>query len=315
MKLFATQVLSEVSNERNCFLFRRWTTCVTTLLLCCSCGAQTNESGNDMFSIFKKKSADNEASTVHAEVGAPLVRESTFPAEPGVPIEPVAASVTRFSVEGEPPTATLQSKLPRDGASEAFVVAAKDARPALAFVKVSSAGRTELWELSAQNAFVRQRTAQFDAAQGSWTNYFVHDVAVLPGDIVLVGLRYREPRVKDALFLYDAAANTFQNLAPFATSGRFFSVARPTADTVLVVYATNNTRLAAEQYYPAPTRVLLFSPQHPRGIAVLDLAPKDGSVDRWAVIGKKLWLESMDNRERTVRHNFVWSLDLSKLLP
>jgi hypothetical protein len=304
---------SEVSEKMNRFRFRLWTVFVTTLLLGCS--PQANESRNGMFSIFKKKSSNEESSTVHAEVGAPLVRESVFPAEAGVPIEPVAASVSHYSVDGVPPNATLRPKSLEAGVSAAFVAAATDTRPALAFVNVSSAGRTELWELSSQNAFARQRIVQFAAAQGSWTNYFVHDIAMLPGELLLIGMRYREPRVKEALLLYDPSADTFQNLAPFATSGRFFSIARPTADSALVVYATNNTRLAAEQYYPAPTRAVLFSPRHPRGITVLELAPKDGSVDQWALIGGKLWIESMDNRQRTTAHKFVWSLDLTKLLP
>ena len=285
---------------------------MAALLLSCGCGTQADESGDGMFS---KKSADSGASTVHTEVGAPLVRESAFPTGTGAPVEPVAASVTRFSVDGIPPDATLLPQSSEAGASAAFVAAATDTHPALAFVNVSSAGRTELWELSAKNTFARKRTAQFDAAQSSWTNYFVHDVAVLPGNLVLIGLRYREPRVKEGLFLYDTSADTFRNLAPFATSGRFFSVARPSANTALVVYATNNTRISPEQYYPAPTRVLLFSPRHPRGIAVLELAPKDGSVDRWTLNGRKLWIESTDNRERTAAHRFVWSLDLGKLLP
>jgi hypothetical protein len=305
--------MSARPEENNRFRFLLWTVCITTLLLGCS--PQANETGNGMFSIFKKKSANDESSTVHAEVGASLVRESAFPADTGVPIEPVAASVIQYSVDGVPPNATLKPKSLEAGTSAAFVAAATGTHPALAFVNVSSAGRTEIWELSAQNTFARQRTARFDAAQDSWTNYFVHDVAALPGELMLIGMRYREPRVKEALFLYDASADTFQNLAPFATSGRFFSVARPTADSALVVYATNNTRLAAEQYYPAPTRVVIFSPRHPRGITVLELAPKDGSVDRWALIGKKLWIESMDNRQRTTAHRFVWSVDLTRLLP
>ncbi len=268
-----------------------------------------------MFSLFKKKKANEAVSTVHAEVGAPLVREATFSAAPGIPIEPVAGSVSTYSVDGVPPNAKLGPKSSEAGASSAFVAAASGSRPALAIVNVASDGRTELWELSPQNAFARQRAAQFDPAQASWTNYFAHDVAVLPGDLLLVGLRYREPRVKEALFLYDAAAGTFQNLAPFATSGRFFSVARPSAATALVLYATNNTRIAPERYYPAPTRVLLFSPRHARGITVLELAPQDGSVDRWTVTGRKLWIESTDNRDLTAPRKLVWSLDLAKLLP
>jgi hypothetical protein len=285
------------------------------MLLICGCSTQTNESGNGMFSIFKKKSADSETSTVHADVGAPLVRETTFPNESGLPIEPVAASVTRYSVDGVPPNATLHPPSPEASVSAAFVAAATNTQPALAFVNVNPPGRAELWELSAHNTFARQLAANFDAAQDSWVDYFVRDVAVLPGNLMLIGLRYSEPRIKEALFLFDASTNTLQRLSPFATSGRFFSIVRPTADTALVVYATNNTMLAAEQYYPAPTRVLLFSPHHPRGISVLDLATKDGSVERWALIGTTLWIESLDNRERTSAHRFVWSLDLSTLLP
>ncbi len=289
--------------------------CVACLLLGSACGTPANESENGMFSIFKKKKADETPSTVHEDVGAALVRETAFPTTPGLPIEPVAGSVSRFSVDGVPPDAKLGPAPAGDAASAAYVAPAMPSLAALAVVKLSSEGRTELWELSPQNTFARQVAVQFDPGQASWTNYFPQDVAALPGGLVLIGMYYRVPRVEEGLFLYDRAAGTIRNLAPFATMGRFFNVARPSADTALVVYATKVTRLGLEQYYFAPTRVLLFSPRHPRGITVLELAPKDGSVDRWTVIGRKLWIESTDNRGRHDSHRFVWSLDLAKLLP
>lgn len=267
-----------------------------------------------MFSIFKKK-ADETVTVVNADVGAPLVRETAFPATAGLAIEPVYGSVTKYSVEGALPGAKLVPYEGDGSGSAAFVAAATPQLPALAVVKVGSAGRTELWEMSAQSTFARKLEVQFDPAQASWTNYYPQDVAVLPGGRLLIGIFYRTPRVEGGLFVYDRAAGTIERIAPFETMGRFFTIARPSADSAVVVYSTKVTRLAMEQYYFAPTRVLVFSPRHPRGLDVLELAPKDGSVDRWTIIGRKLWIESTDNRVTGKPARFVWSLDLAKLLP
>jgi hypothetical protein len=278
------------------------------------CGTQANESGSGMFSIFKKK-AEETASVVHADVGAPLTRETSFPSTPGLSLEPVAASVTRYSLDGVPPNVTLGPHSGDNSDSAAYVAAATPKLPALAVLKLNTGGRTELWELGAKNELVREVKVRFDPAQDSWTNYFPQDVATLPGGLLLIGMYYRVPRVEEGLFLYDRAAGTIERLVPFATMGRFFNIVRPSADTAVVVYATKVTRLGMEQYYFAPTRVVLFSPRHPRGLNVLELAPKDGSVDRWTVIGRKLWIESTDNRGRGTPARFVWSLDLAKVLP
>ena len=267
-----------------------------------------------MFSFFKKKPAD--VSSVHPTVGATLTRAAAFPN----PIEPPALPVTcrRAAVEGVPPLAKLVDEHIEGQTSYAYIVS-NPGRPTLAAVNVTDKdGVVELWELSEQLEFVRKRAVRVDPEQSSWITYLFTDAACLPGDRLLLGIYFIAQQVKQALFVYDISNNTFTRLADVARDvddrERFFTAQPAAANASIVLYNTGQVRTAPEQYYNAFNHLVLFTPQHPTGLEILKLAAADGSVRRWTVIDKTLWLQATDRRDPRKPADFVWSLDLSKVL-
>lgn len=275
-----------------------------------------------MFGLFKGKAAKL-PSIVAPELGAALKREAAFPARsPALPM-PAYDQCTPVRVAGVPPQASFTGAEGEEATFSGFRVAAHAGQPPLALVNISDLqSRLEIWDLSsdATPTFTHQRPLQIDPSQTSWGASRALDVACLPGDHLAIGLYYANPRTRHAIFVYDIAANAFHKIGDAvldSSSGvpeRSFETWPVTPDSAMVLWHSGDVRVKAEVYVRERDHLLLFSPHHPQGLEVLSLGLDDGNVERWAMVGKTLWLETVDARNITKPATFVWSLDLAKAL-
>jgi hypothetical protein len=86
------------------------------------------------------------------------------------------------------------------------------------------------------------------------------------------------------------------------------------ADHMLLLHYSGRTREAAEAYYNRYSHFLLFSPRYANGLEILTLGIDIGSVRRWTLRDKTLFLRTQDTRGTAPKHEQNWSLDLSALL-
>ena len=273
-----------------------------------------------MFGWFKSKPAALAPSVVAPEVGAPLKAESVFPAAPP-PLPPASYNVcTPVGVAGRPPQARFLASAIDGESSTGFRVAAAVGSPPLALVNVMGETPTvEIWQLEsdAHPLFVKKIETQIDPAQPGWKGFVAMDGACLPGRQMVLGIGYNDPAAREALYLYDIAANRFRSLGriePDSSQGlpyRYFETWPAARDAALVLYRTEGLRLKAEVYVTRFNHLLLVSPRFPQGLGLLKLSLDDGNVLRWAMVGKTLWLQTLDRRNGAA---FVWSLDVSKVL-
>jgi hypothetical protein len=291
------------------------------LLFCAGCGAQSQPSGNGgMFSFFKDKRAAKSVTSIHADVGAPLVRQQKFP-DTRVSSAP-ARMPRQLALDGVPPQAALLEEPVPGQTTTAYLIEGSGGRPPLALVNIN-AGKphVELWELGAgeKPSFARQRTVRLDPEQDSWSGFLLSGAAHLPGDRLLLAVFYYAPHVKQALFVYDAASDSYTkitNVVPFTNNRQqFFEAQSIGPDAVIVQYYTGRIRISPEVYYNTPSNLRLFSTRYPQGVEVLQLSAADGSIERWAVMDRTLWLDAKDSREPRRPQQLIWSLKLGKMLP
>lgn len=318
-----TQLLRDSRNGR-CL---RGLASVVMLLLCAGCGEQSEKTGGDgMFSsfVFKNKNAEG-ASTVAPDVGAPLVREASLPATVPAPIG--ARRPRELAFDGVPPRGKLLDQAIAGQTTTAFVVDRGGQAP-VALVNINNPQQSlplqsfEVWELSSVDKpdFVRKRTAKLDPAQDSWSGFSLVDAAYLPGDQLLLAVYFFAPHVKQGLFLYDMANDSYSMIDrvwPYPTfdQRQLFEAQIVAPDAVMIQYYSNATRLGPDVYYNAPGHLRLYTIGTPKGIEVLRLSPADGSINAWGVIDGKLWIEAKDTRPRKGPKEFIWSLSLEKVLP
>jgi hypothetical protein len=302
----------------------RWLACIPMVLLCTGCGAQTDNAGSDgMFSFFKNKGASKTVTTVHPDVAAPLVPQAKFTtAQPAATLE---CTPKQLALDGLPPQGKFLAAPVPGQTKTAFVVEGSAGQPRLTFANVERPGgdlRFEVWELggsASQPTFARQRALQLDPKQASWSIFYLADVACLPGNRFLLAVGYHAPHAKHGLFVYDSASNSSTKLAdvqPYADNlDQLFDSQFVAPDAVIVHYFTDTIRLAADVYYNTPSRLRLFAPRYPQGVELLQLSAADGSVRRWSVIDKTLWIDALDYREKHKPKQLYWSLNLEHVLP
>ena len=273
-----------------------------------------------MFSLFKNQDAAKNVTTVHADVGASLLRQTNFPA-PRVTAATAACTPRKLALDGVPPQASLLDQPIVGQTTSAYLIESSGGGVPLAFVNINiGRANIELWELSPgeKPAFARQRAVRLDSEQDSWAGYLLNDVACLPGNRWLLAVFYYAPHVKQALFMYDGSSDSYTritNVVPHARDHqRFFDAQLVAPDATIVQYYTNRIRLAPEVYYTTPSHLRLFTPRYPQGIEIVQLSAADGSVERWTVIDETLWLETKDWRERHQPKDFIWSLNLQRVL-
>lgn len=273
-----------------------------------------------MFSFFKSKGPAGSATVVNAAVGAPLVRKTNFPAIQAVPESTTAAR--QLALKGIPPRASFVDTPIAGQTTMAFVVEGAAGQPPLALVNISGTGaHIELWELGSteKHNFVRRREVRLDPAQNSWAAFLLSGVARLPGNRLLLAVFYYAPQVKEALFLYDIAADSYTKLAnvvPFDTldQQKFFEARQVAPGTVIVQYYSANIRLAPEVYYNTPSHLRLYSLHHPQGMEILRFGADDGGIEQWTVVDSTLWVHTKDPRDGDNPQEFTWSLNLQGVL-
>lgn len=271
-----------------------------------------------MFGLFGKKAAPA-ASTVAAETGAALQAQTALPGEFPAQPSPAFPPCDLAHYRGEPPAAQWAKEEEPGETNRAWRVPPAAGSAPLALVE-SAQRRMELWELSNERvpAFVKQRTVTLDPAQQKWSASFPQQVACLPGGRVAVAVGYEDPVPRDALFVYNAANNSFRSLGrvePDTSSGppfKLFETLTAAPGAILLAYHTGQIRLGPERYAFQLDRIVLFSARYPDGLEVAALAIDNGNLAGWRMQGKTLWLQTVDPR-KTPRE-FIWSLDLSKVL-
>jgi hypothetical protein len=296
-------------------------TLVATMLAACG-DASGDQKGGGMFGFLKGSKEAPAASRVAPEVGAVLVRASAFPAAAGTAAAVAFGDCGEAAVRGQPPAAAIVDRFVPGESVLGYRVGAQGGVPALVFFDVPGRQpRFEIWELGpgAAPAFVKARPVQLGEAQARWAGFNLAATSCLPGGRLALAVHYADPGPKDALYLYDTAAQQFRLLGRIEPDAsrlplRYFDVLPAGADAALLRYGSDGVRVAAETYARGREHLLLFSPRHPQGLEVLDLALADGNVRRWGLVGKTLWLETEDIRARGKPNGFVWSLDLSRVL-
>jgi hypothetical protein len=286
-------------------------------LLAGSGPARSSESDNMIFGLFKAK----HASSVDPALGARLVRESAFPRTVATPPQPAWPPLRHVGVSAAPPGGIITAARGDQPPAEAFVAPASGSRPPVAVVSTyEPARRASIWELDAQGMhFAKPRTAVFDRGQSAWLMYSASSVLALPADQLLIQLGFHKPRAGSGLYVYDLAADRMRPLGdiePDWAQGVPFRhvdtlVAAP--DVLLVVYRTESERLGPQRYVNHHEHVLLFSPRHRDGLEVLTLGLDDGAIRDWGMVGRTLWLNTVDDRQ-AASGRFVWSLDLGRVL-
>ncbi len=294
---------------------------VAALLAACG-DAAGDQKGGGMFGFLKGGKDAPAASRVAPEVGAALVRQSAFPAAAGPQGAAGLGDCREAAIQGQPPAARFVADFVPGESVLGYRVAARAGAPALALFDVPGRQpRFEIWELGsgATPAFVKARPVQLGEAQPRWAGFNLAAAACLPGALLALAVHYADPAPKDALYLYDAAAAGFRPLGRIEPDAsrlplRYFDVLPAGSDAALLRHGSDGVRVAAETYARGREHLWLFSPRHPQGLEVLDLALADGNVRRWGLVGKTLWLETEDLRARGKGAGFVWSLDLSRVL-
>lgn len=291
------------------------------LLVACG-GASGEEKGGGMFGLFKRGKDTPTASRVAPEVGAPLVRQTAFPGAAGPAPGAAFADCREAAVRGQAAAAVIVETFVPGESVLGWRVGARGGVPPLVFFDVPGRQpRFELWELGAGAlpGVTRQRSVQLGEGQARWSGFNLAAAGCLPGGRIALAVHHGDPTPKDGLFVYDAATQQFRALGRIAVDvsrlpPRYFEVMAASADAALLRYGSDNQRLAAERYARGREHLLLYSPRHPDGLEVLDLALADGNVRRWGLVGRTLWLETADPRVGGEKGSFVWSLDLARVL-
>jgi hypothetical protein len=293
------------------------------LLLCismtaCAKEAPAQKGDSNMFGLFGSKKV---SSTVASEVGAALQRQTALPQQmPPAPVSGVAPCQLAH-IRGDFPAPQWVAEEVIGETRRVFRIPGAAGNPPLAILAGSEAKKqVQVWELSTDKVprFVKQRQAQLDPEQPGWTMSYPVAVSCLPGHQVALAVGFHTPRKRDGLFVYNVASNQFRRIdliEPERSNGppfTSFEVLAASPDATLVLYHTEAIRISADNFAYQFDHVLLFSPRFPNGLEVVKLAADDGNVRAWAMAGKTLWLQSQDKRKKV--QDFIWSLDLSKVL-
>jgi hypothetical protein len=295
--------------------------CIIVVLFFVGSAAPSNQKGTRMFSfLLGNKSA---ASKVAPEVGVTLQRQSTLPKQLSSPAKPSFPECQVTFIRGNPPDARWVTDEVPGETRHVFRIPATGATPSLVVMSNRDARnqkQIQVWELSAEKParFIRQRQVFLTPELSSSPYIFPEAVVCLPGQQAAVAVGFENPSPRDALFIYDTVNNRFRQvdtIEPEYSSApplKFLESMSPTPKTLLLLYHTKAIRIGADNYAYENDHILLFSPQFPHGLEIVRLTIADGNVRSWGMLGKTLWLLSVDKRKKS--QEFIWSLDLSKVL-
>lgn len=273
-----------------------------------------------MFGLFRGSKPSRSTTTeVAAEADAVLVAATSFPATTPVPPKGEFGRCREIEIDGKPPAAKLLDEPIRGQTTTAYRIDGESGQPPLVLANIGDAHpRIELWELGQGNRFAAQRPILLEAAQQTWFGFLLQDAACLPQQRLLLAVFYNEPEPRDALYVYDIVGKTFTKLGRTNPDPqhlqRFFEVRAITNDSAIALYFSDVRRLGPERYLNQYNHLRLYSPRYPNGLALLKLGLDDGNIERWTIVGKTLWLDTIDARDVRQLKRFTWSLDLSKVL-
>ena len=277
--------------------------------------------GSGSGSLFGRDNNPKIVTVVHPEVGATLQRAAVFPGQPSPVSTTTLGTVSEVAVAGRPPEAHFAASVVPGAATSAYLVEGVAGQPRLVLVNMSTAPMEfEIWELAAaaKDAFARQRKFEMAAEPGQWIARRVAGVASLPGHRLFVAVRYLGSKLRNAAYLYDIDRNLMIRVGAIepdtSDPDQYFETRLVGADALLVRFDSDNVRLAAERYANTRNHLVLYSRRFADGLEVLNLGIDDGSIRRWTVAGKTLWLETADPRQSGQQPAAILSLDLSKVL-
>jgi len=274
-----------------------------------------------MFSLFGGDKNPKIVTLVHPDVGATLQRAAAFPGEPPPVSTGNFGTVSEVAVAGRPPDAHFTASVVPGMAASAYLVEGVPGQPRLVLVNTSTAPMEfEIWELdaAAKDVFARQRKFEMAAEPGQWIARRVAGVASLPGHRLFVAVRYMGSKLRNAAYLYDVDRNLMTRVGAIepdtSDPDQYFETRPVGTGALLVRFDSDNIRLAAERYANTRNHLVLYSRRFADGLEILNLGIGDGSIRRWSVVGKTLWLETADPRQSSQQPPAILSLDLSKVL-
>ncbi len=275
-----------------------------------------------MFGLFKRK-MPRLPSTVAPRVRATLNERGAMPRSEGQAQDTLCSTAR---VDGMPPSGRFVPSEFDGVTHSALRVRSAPGLPALGIVNVGAGiGRPLFWELAsnADPAFVREMPVMVDPSKGKWITGRAIQAAVLPGNLLAVGLAYFSGDSYQTVMLLDRVTHEARNLGDVTYGGaasdtvggssslidtRFAGV-----DRTLLMFHTGEMWLRDAHYAREYDHIVVFSPTHPQGLEVLELGIDDGNVAEWRVKDKVLWLTTLDPRLEKPKKRF-WSLDLSRVL-
>ncbi|HEX7636828.1 MAG TPA: hypothetical protein VF457_00400 [Burkholderiaceae bacterium] len=277
----------------------------------------SNDDGESMFfGLFKTKSPSN----VNPQIGAALVREASFPRGEGAQPQPDYPAVRRASLTAPPPQGRISSTAIEQASANAYIT--RELPGASVLVNVyEPERRCELWKIDGEDTtrLSHQQSLRFEADQSRWIMYGAGDAIALPGERLLVQLRYFNPSPTDRAYVIDMQSGSVRSLGaiqpdwPAGLPFHYLDSLQLKSDTLLTIYRTDQIRMRAEHYVNRYDHLLLFSPRHPDGLEVARIGIDDGNVRAWRFVGQKLWLQTSDERGSPPK-KYNWSLDLSRIL-
>ncbi|WP_293371022.1 hypothetical protein [Nevskia sp.] len=302
-----------------------WSAVLALALACTGCEANQSDDGKDdkgsggMFGFFRGSKPSRTTTEIAAEVGAVLAAASPFPAHAALPPTGEFGSCRKLAIDGVPPAAKLLDEPIRGQTAKAYRVDGVTGQPPLVLANIRGDNpRIDMWELGDGDRFAVQRPLLLEAAQPNWVGFLMRDLACLPQRRLLLSVSYTEPEPREALYVYDIAGETFTKLGRVAPDPRylhhFFEVQPIAADSAITLYFSDVRRLGPERYVNQYNHLRLHSPRFPQGLALLKLGLDDGNIERWTIVDKTLWLDTVDARDPRQPKRFTWSLDLSKVL-
>jgi hypothetical protein len=273
----------------------------------------------DVFSFFKKKDKSVPI-TIAPAVGATLKEEVEFPK--------VDASVAtrmqckKMRTEGKLPDVRFYGDKTYDTNRLAFVVSGLTDGRSIAVINDPDNHCFNFWQLDPESFTPVKiiETGKLDPRQENWFINWAVSASCLPNDQLLITVHYRNPHPRDRLYLFDMASMNIKWSAQVEnrTWGDDFYYSEYkilSEDAALVLYYTDQRRKRAEFYHNYLNHIMLFSSDYPDGIEVLKLSIDIGNILKWGVVGKTLYMHTIDTRPdpKPTRHGF-WSLDLSNVL-
>ena len=270
-----------------------------------------------MFSLFGKKSP-TAPSKIHASVSTQLQEAPEFPdLAPRAP----AATCRQVGVEGDPSNLRLSGN-PQIGEDDiGYLVDALSSHPALLLLNQEDTFSFEVWTLDGgqpPRPTGRLQTGKLHSQQQDWAGFSLLDVGCLTGGRLVLAVEYFTPQPSRGLFLFDPSAATFDWIGEadrhIGDVDRYFETRWLDDKHAFLLYYSGRTREAPKIYYNRYNHILLFSPDHPKGLEILSLGIDTGNVREWAVSEGTLFLRTQDVRSGSKDPRRNWSLALKSLL-